>query len=602
MQREPSSPMPDDLQLELKDVPIADKRGNLTVLFPQQPDKRTKGIIRCQKKLLDIIGQQQAAGEPARIIVLKARQLGMSTIIDCLFYVQVFADSNKTALVCAHNAGSSSTLFARIRSAQDLSGDLRPLKHDSTKQLRWAQPHNSTFEVKTAGDKNLGRSMTIQYVHLSEVAFWEHQTESMTSVVPCVPPGVDTMVVIESTANGVGDEFHARCKAARTYQQAEKTGKWGGYILVFFSWLENPEEYSMPVPHDYVWDQESPEIMEDEPRLTRLGATPAQLYWRRYKIHQDLRDSGDLFRQEYPATSEEAFLQSGRRAIPAVVTEHHRSTLVEPRTARFVRDAQEPCGVRSEYGRGMEYQWRIWRLPQEGYDYAMGVDVAEGRLSNTTDAQSESDFSAIGIIGRRDMETAATFHGRIDADLLGEQAMLAGMWYNWAWIAVEANAVGQATVLYLKRRAYPYLYQRTVTPDRMGKDELSAYGWLTTSATRDILIDKWLAACRPDYVHGTGNPWEHKLVCLDEVLASEEETFVYDKMGKRQHRSGCHDDVLFSYMIANEAHITCPRNTRGVGPGMGRGSRGMGYAGGLDDISDVLGGGNDSVPWQEVAE
>ena len=598
-----SDPMPDDgPQLKLGDVQIADKFGRLTPLFPKKPPRETAGIIRCQQKLLGVMAQQRKAGHPCRIIILKARQLGMSTVVDCLFYVQVATKPHQTAMVCAHETGSSATLFSRIRKAHDLADDKRELDNDSLKEIRWGKQHGSLFQVKTARNKNLGRSMTIQYVHASEVAFWEYQTESMTSVLQCVPNSIETAVVIESTANGVGDQFHSRCMAAKTAEEAARTGQWGGYILVFFSWLDNPEEYALPVPDDYNWETESDEIKEDEAKLTRLGATPEQLFWRRYKIHEDMRDNVDMFKQEFPATPEDAFLQSGRRAIPAVVTERHRSTIEIPREARFLRDSLEQCGVRSDYGRGIGFEWKIWRTPKEGHDYAIGVDVAEGRLSDMSDARSDPDFSTVGVIDRKTLTTAASFRGRLDADLLGEQAMLAAMWYNWAWTAVEANAVGQATVLYLKRRAYPYLYQRKVTPDKMGGEEKAAYGWLTTGATRDILIDKWLAACRPDYIHGIGFPWESKMVCLDEMLATEEETFVYDKKGKRQHRSGCHDDVLFAYMIANEVHITCPRNMSGSGLRMRPAIRGIGFAGGIDDFSDLEDEAKMLVPWMEQAE
>jgi hypothetical protein len=193
--------------------------------------------------------------------------------------------------------------------------------------------------------------------------------------------------------------------------------------------------------------------------------------------------------------------------------------------------------------------------PERTGFYALGADVAEGSVSDRNDARSDRDFSAITVLNRKTLTTAAVYQGRIEPDVLGLEMLKAAEHFNRAWMANEVNSAGMATLAAIRhyervmpREGAPDL---TVAPDERPLDKL---GWRTTTSTRDMLIDGWIAACR----RGMDGSWHGRVKCLSRLLAQEESTFVRTATGKREHRPSCHDDVLFSGMIALRVHQTCP--------------------------------------------
>jgi hypothetical protein len=113
-----------------------------------------------------------------------------------------------------------------------------------------------------------------------------------------------------------------------------------------------------------------------------------------------------------------------------------------------------------------------------------------------------------------------------------------------------------AALTAFKARSCAYLYQRQKPPDSVEAwGEKPLCGWKTTPGNRDDMIDTWIAHCRPDPIAG----FEDRIVVHSQRLADEEDTFVVTKSGKREHRRGCHDDLLFAAMIALQLHLRCPR-------------------------------------------
>jgi hypothetical protein len=160
----------------------------------------------------------------------------------------------------------------------------------------------------------VGRSSTIQLFHGSEVAFWPHAEAHAAGVLQAVPDAPGTEVILESTANGVGNFYHQK------WRDAERGI--GDFIAVFVPWFWQ-EEYRKEVPDDFAMDGEEAEYA----RLYDLS--PEQMAWRRNKI-AELKDTS-LFKQEYPATAAEAFQMSGHDSYikPALVAKARKSTCEE---------------------------------------------------------------------------------------------------------------------------------------------------------------------------------------------------------------------------------------------------------------------------------
>ena len=236
--------------------------------------------------------------------------------------------------------------------------------------------------------------------------------------------------------------------------------------------------------------------------------------------------------------------------------------------------------------------WAIYEPRIKMCEYALGADVAEGRASDQQDERSKPDGSAIMVLNRRELTTVALYQGRVAADSLGQELLKAGYYWNEGWRSPEANSAGMATLAEVKD--YPHLMTRTGEADETEERELFRYGWKTTPSNRNELIDGWIKACRPELDGG----FEGKVVCLCGPLADEEATFIRTKTGKREHRPGCFDDVLFAAFIALQVHQRCEHKRNVVfekrddhkSEYVRLGARvypDMAFAGGIDDLADL---------------
>ena len=534
-----------------------------------------------QRTLLYWSGRQIAAGLPVRIITLKARRMGISTAIQALAYTLADQVENFPAMTSAHDADSTQTLWEMTQTfRQEHPTDTkRPADYHSRRELVYTQPHRSSLRFQTAGGRELGRSKEIAFWHGSEIAFYPAAKTTETAVQQSVADHAETFIFKESTANGAGGEFYEEWNAAEKLQRADRGCKnLDRYIPLFFSWLDFPE-YRREVPEGYVWGQQD----EYEREIVELGASDEQLYWRRWAIDNKCGGDPETFAQEYPHTPQAAFRTSGRPAFPLSIIRRHEALVCDP-TRRVVL-SMGPAGEIhvSDADETDKFWWDVWHEPQEFSDYCVAGDVAEGRVSDPDDSQSDPDYSTGVVLNRVDMRIDATWRGQIDADLLGLE-LKAAKWYLNAWVTPEANAAGQAALLAIQRESAVNLYQRERPTDAVKEGEVPLYGWKTTTSTRGYLIATWMEYCRPDPAQG----FSGKIEVYSEQFVSEERSFQVNKMGKREHAPRCHDDLLFAGMIALQLHLRCPRqirshfNYRTPDHAEARKQRGAAYVGGVD--------------------
>ncbi|HUW99933.1 MAG TPA: hypothetical protein VMY35_03060 [Phycisphaerae bacterium] len=539
-------------------------------------------------RVIGIAAQQQAAGLPVRIMGLKARQVGFSTNVEAVIFSDCQIRSNRRGFVCAHDDDSSTTLFRMTQLMEaELPADERwPKVYSSRREIIFDAPHRSQVQVQTAGKVTLkgagtlGRSTMFHNLHCSEVAFWRNAKQNLLSVLQCVPDEPDTMIFLESTANGASGEFYERWNAATRRWNAATTDleRLSGYVPVFISWL-SCSDYALALPAEGLRaETRGEDLDEKEQGLLARGATLEQLAWRRLAIRDKCGSDEDLFEQEYPSTPAEAFKTSGRPAIPAAIVERHDHTACEPsRWVHLVEQHGEVVAV--DAAPGSRNTWQIWHEPDETCDYTLFGDVAEGSLADAADVQSDPDFSAGIVLNRRYLRLDAMYHGRPEADEFGEELRKGGLYYRDAWTTPEANACGIAALVPLKKTAYPNLYQRTRPEESVAAGEDSPmWGWKTTTGNRDFMIDTWIAMCREHPVEG----WAPAVKVLQQILADEERAFVRKASGKREHGDGYHDDVLFAAMGAVQLHVLCPRGEFQTSPAVLRQRRPARYVGGVD--------------------
>lgn len=162
---------------------LTDDRKYIENLFfiKDKSGRKTKLTLNyAQQKVESIINRQEKENKPVRIMVLKARQQGISTYIDALGFKRTITDKNKHFAIVTQEASATSNLLERLKYAKDnLPDALKPAeKKSNAKEIVWENKENpknslsSQISCYTAGGKEIGRSKTIQFLHLSELAFW----------------------------------------------------------------------------------------------------------------------------------------------------------------------------------------------------------------------------------------------------------------------------------------------------------------------------------------------------------------------------------------------------------------------------------------------
>jgi hypothetical protein len=189
-----------------------------------------------------------------------------------------------------------------------------PLKSDSSEQL--ILDTDSSFRVGTAGSKSVGRSMTINYFHGSEVAFWPNANDIVSGMLQTIPDNIDSELILESTANGTSGD------GAYFYNMVQ-TGldKSSDFMTLFYAWYQQ-KEYRRPIIEAIKWNDEELELK----KLYNLD--DEQLMWRRAKLLSDFKGREYLFKQEYPSTIQEAFITTSNALIPLNYIEISRKNVL----------------------------------------------------------------------------------------------------------------------------------------------------------------------------------------------------------------------------------------------------------------------------------
>jgi hypothetical protein len=559
-----------------------------------------------QKLINQMLSEQYKRAHRVRCIILKARQVGMSTYTSARFFRRMNLWPNQRAIVVADILTRAEELFGMYdRYAGFLPDELRPMVRYASKkkEMTFDNPNSnersrrpglqSSITVETAGDLDLGRGGTIQLAHLSEVASWDRAIEVYISLRQAVPD-FESEIIIESTANGVGNFFHQMWLDAEK-GKGRKEGD-NGYLAVFFPWWSH-REYQLRLTkrqrteilnslteteHDYVYNG-----IEWRDEIHKL--TPEQIGWRRWAIMEKTAGDERSFRQEYPATPDEAFLTSGAAFFDEDQLPILKKHTKEPKRRVFL--VKPPIGGVMMQKNELGYL-RVWELPRnkdpennvEGGLYVIGADTATGKripaihrdADDPEGSRERPDFSCADVIDVVTKTQVAQLHGRLSPEEFANQLYLLGLLYSSelpnglrkpALLAVEKNHNSGETVLDCLKHGqpgrhgiYPNLYIPKYLNRRGGTKRTPYVGWLTTNETRQRMLDLFASYVRnfdPD------NPDSLKI--LSELTVSEMLTFVRGMDGKPQAQEGTHDDTVMSMAItislmAEEDSHQLPKN------------------------------------------
>lgn len=252
-------------------------------------------LNRAQEFIHGRIEAQREATGRVRALVLKGRQQGVSTFIGGRFYWRTTHSRGARTFILTHEDQATQNLFEMVTRYHEYCPDLvKPSTGAANAKELVFDRLDSGYKVGTAGTKGVGRSSTIQLFHGSEVGFWPNADQHAAGIMQAVPDAPGTEVVLESTANGMGNFFH------KLWTDAEH-GK-SDFIPIFVPWFWQ-DEYRRNVPAGFSLDD------EEEEYAAAHGLSLEQMAWRRARI-SDLKDPL-LFKQEFPATASEAFQTTG---------------------------------------------------------------------------------------------------------------------------------------------------------------------------------------------------------------------------------------------------------------------------------------------------
>jgi hypothetical protein len=480
-----------------------------------------------QKALLKEIQAQEQAGKPVRIIVLKARQMGISTVIQAYILWRMLRDDNVNAVELAHEKEAARSILDINRFAiKHLPGWFRVVKQVKeeyfTKYEISFATNGSSLTVTSSEGKEPGRSRTIHLAHLSEAAFYENAEGVTRALFAAIPKTPNTAIFIESTGNGPEGFFYNLF--TKTWN-AQQRGKPTAYRAIFYPWYMH-EEYRMPVPDG--------EEVYCPPELEHLNLSKEQLYWRQWVIENEFDGDEDAFRLEYPTTIEEAFLRKDANlfrpeAIMRRLKEIENVTYTDGYLVRVTADA--PVQFVEQPGERL----KVFKPPEPGKVYVIGADTGSGVVINRV-----GDFSSADVLDVVTGEQVAHLHMLAEPTSYAQDLFLLGKWYNDALIAVEADGHGLSALNWLRDNGYYALYQRKVF-DKISNQWVGKLGWATTPKTKKFIIDN----LRADFYNGS-------VVINNKETLQEMSTFVRlsDKNDKIGAVSGAKDDRVMSLAIA----------------------------------------------------
>ena len=398
---------------------IVDKKGRLVPLEPNE----------VQEKFLSSVETNPW------IYVLKARQLGLTTIIAARNLWKVLFIPNHKVAVLAHRGDSAQAIFEIYKRYYDHLPDFLQFPTDKSNVRELAFFHGGMVRVMTAQSEG-ARGTTYQGLHCSEFAFWGDVEKTVAAAFQTAGPNAE--IILETTANGLNE-------ANKIWQEEN------GFDKIFYPWTDNSLY------------RKAGKTGRLHAKLKKVaekhGLDKQQLCWAQETLDTKCMNNWNTFMQEYPFTAQMAFITSGERFFD----------LVFPH-------AQALPG-RREY------------VPHDKYRvYSLGVDVASGSPSG--------DYSSYCVMDVTDKDlpiVVATHYERSPPHEFAELVRKEAEKYE-ALVVVESNTYGLSVLEYLVGREYAYIFRRTHY-DKIGARWVEKLGFQTTSATRPMMLSRLHEYC-----------------------------------------------------------------------------------------------------------
>lgn len=532
-------------------------------IFDKNSGQEVKFKLRkAQRKLLKVLVETAFALKPIRVILVKARQWGGSTLIQLFCsWIQLYHRKNWNSVIATHieeaarNIRSMYTLMAE-RHPKDIL-DIRFRAFEGSSKNKQIVDRGCVIYIGSMERPNSLHSGNYKLVHCSEVGYWKETTnrkpsDFVNAFEGSVPLEPFTMVALESTAKGTGNFFHTTWLAAQRGENA--------YIPVFVAWWEI-DMYTLPFKSFEDMKMFVGSMNSYELYMFSLGATLEGIHW--YREKRKSFDSDWDMQEQFPSTADEAFVTSGRKAHHPL---HIKQMEVFTKSPAFIGEmfADAPSGAESinkslrfmEIAKG---EFWVWKKPDTtrlyNNRYVVSLDIGG--------ASAKADWSVIRVIDRLPMmnggvpEFVATYRFHMDQDLTAWRAVQVAKWYCDALLVVESNSLNRfqtegnftSTVLDIIAHTYPNLYYRD-DPDKIKEGIPTKYGF-QTGKNKSELVSTITTGLR-----------EMGFIERDQRMLDECGWYELKQDGSYGAIDGQHDDIYMSSAInlwvANRLPIPTP--------------------------------------------
>lgn len=546
-------------------------------------------LKRAQRRFLAKLEEMRLAGVPIRIIILKARQMGLSTVTQLyMAWIQIVHKKNWHSIIAAHVKDSANTIRAMfnkvIENMPPINGEKISIgPFNNTQNIKIVHQTGCRITVGSAEFPDSVRSQNPKLAHLSEIAFYPNTTKKSTSqligsIISPIKRVPLTMIVYESTANGVGDYFHSQWEKAKKGETA--------FEPIFLPWYFDDRytetingsynnESGKKIQGDIIDFIQSLTEKELDLFVNHEECTLENLNWYRGKNAE--MDTDELMMQEFPSDDIEAFQDSGLPAFRAKHIERMRSKCKPPiavgeliadsspamfkmknsdlkailNNIRFEEDKESTQAMKSNDPKLKQRKSRdklcIWDFPditQKVSDrYLVVFDPQKG-------ISEGADWGVITVIDRFGMmygdkpEIVAQWRGRIDKDITIWIAAQIAKYYNNALLVVESNTYDSdnkeddaETIFNILAEYYDELYSRTPA-DKIKEGAPVKYGFNTNKSTKPMIRSTYVAVLR-----------EESYIERSEDALNEARVYEQKQNGSFGAKDGHHDDIIMTRMI-----------------------------------------------------
>lgn len=504
---------------------IRDKSANLVPMIQNST----------QKKINDRIQERRQRGLPACVIVLKARQLGVSTNAQAITFSFTSQRPYVTALDIADDMDGASYIFKMNELFYEQMAienpHLTPAKQRSDEKRLEFEKTGSRIMIDTARNATAGRKFTAQIIHLSEAAFFPDFKGTMQALVPCFSRTPDSIFIVETTANGINDFSTFYWKMKAKYEADPENADW---IVIFCSWKEHAE-YSREFHSPMIQEKFEASLSIKERKVMHdHGMTLEQMNWRRHMVEDAFGGDDEKFEVEFPLTDKEAFKSTSKQVFPARLTDPQKVNICIPK----LRGEMELVERRPSFVPDLKGFLRIYQEAQPEERYVIGADSCESALTH--------DEACAQVMKRSTWTQVAHLHGHMNPEDFANRLFALGLYYNRALLAVERNGPGLVTVTYLVGSHYPNMarHKKAVFSDQGQWIETEEYGFHTNVKTKPLIIDELQTSLR-----------SLLLVLHDQLTLDELENYVVKNVNKEGHadmgaEEGKRDDCVIGLGIA----------------------------------------------------